>query len=141
MAAETVYDRIHRLVLELGLTDRGACAKAGLSETYLSQLKDRCDAKPTAGVNADAASSLARVLETSVEYLIRGAGPRLVAGDLGDPYPERQLAIRAAQVLGVGNVFIDRIMAHDPGRDPGRWYWFNLITTFRSDTEHGPSIK
>lgn len=72
---ETLIERIERLVQERGLKDSTASVKAGLSNSYIRDLKRR-SSKP----NTAALSKLATALGVDVAYLLYGEAPTPIPG-------------------------------------------------------------
>lgn len=119
-----IVDRIQQLITLLyGEREQTKFLdRAGISSGYLGRLRG--------GKSADARKlvSIAAALNTTVEYLVTGDGPRTIDDvDVRDPYPSRQRAILLAKSLQLPESAIAVVRAHDPGRDPGSMYWFSLI--------------
>lgn len=130
VAKETVYSRL------LGLIDEAVAAgrfksradfldQAGLSSGYLGEFAERTARNEGASMTLAKASVVAGLLGTSVAALtgaIDDQEPPVI-----DKYPGRAWAIAAARNLKLPESAIQLVLKEDPGRDPGRWYWFRRI--------------
>jgi hypothetical protein len=96
-----------------------------ISSGYIGEFTQRIAKNPKAGMTSATLAKFARALDVSESELIRGTGedePPLV-----DAYPGRAWAVNAARDLQLPEAAIRAVMAEDPGRDPGRMYWFRRI--------------
>lgn len=118
----TAYERVVSAIRESGYEGslRAWCAEVGLSEAFLSVLRERCKRNPKASIKADAARLIASSLNIEVEDLL-GTMRRPVR------YPSLAAAIGAARQLGFSAEAIAAASAADPGDDPGRLWWFRRI--------------
>jgi hypothetical protein len=121
----SIYDRIILAMRARGRTEseRQFCARLGLSQSYLSQLRDRCLKDPGRTIAADVAARIAGELGMTVEELMGSdAQP---ANE--ERYPSRSDAVAAARALRYSSAAIDAAYLDDPGWDPGRLWWFRRI--------------
>jgi hypothetical protein len=104
-------------------------------------LKRRCAENPNASVHGRYAKKLARILSTSVEYILNGEGPDFVAyiEDPNDPYLERQIAIAAARRLGISDEAVSAVLAYEPGphRFLDSWDWLSILNAHRETPARG----
>jgi hypothetical protein len=121
----TAYERIVTAMRKRGRVDsaRAFCKTCGLSPTYLSQLKARCDGNPDATIGSDEAQRMARELGAPIEELLGTPAPSIE----GDEYPTRPDAVAAARALKFPQQAIDSIYLEHPAKDPGRLWWFRRI--------------
>lgn len=119
----TVYEKIVAAIRESGYDGslRTWFEEAGLSESYLSRLKVRCEENPSATIRANAAELIAAKLGISVENLM--ATDRKPVR-----YESLAAAIGAARALGFSEEAI-RVASTGsaPEDDPGRLWWFRRI--------------
>jgi hypothetical protein len=97
----------------------------GISTGYIGEFKQRIAENPRAGMTSVMLSKFARALDVSEKELARGAAEE--EAPLVDIYPERAWAVDAARSLKLPEAAIRAVMTEDPGRDPGRMYWFRRI--------------
>lgn len=95
-----------------------------LSSGYLGALRKRLEAGEGRSMHADAARRIAAALRMSTDELMGNLGAPAVAED---PYPDRVWAVSAARILQFPELAIQAVLKEDPGRDPGRMYWFRRI--------------
>lgn len=127
---ENILTRLERLIDEAvragRFSSRTAFQKAaGMSSGYLSEFKRRIAENPRATLKADTAERCAALLAVPVAALInpeQDEEPPLV-----DKFPGRAFAIHAARNLQFPEAAIQLVLKEDPGRDPGRMYWFRRI--------------
>lgn len=121
----TAYERIVTAMRKRGRTDsaRAFCKAIGLSPTYLSQLKARCERNPDATIGSDEAQRMALELGAPIEELLGTSTPSVE----GDEYPTRPDAVAAARALKFPQQAIDSIYLEHPPTDPGRLWWFRRI--------------
>lgn len=98
--------------------------KAKLSTGYLGSLRKRIETDPDASMTAPVAKRVAAALGMSTDALM---GSLEVGSVQDDEYPDRAWAISAARILQFPEVAIQAVLNEDPGRDPGRMYWFRRI--------------
>jgi hypothetical protein len=129
MSQESVLDRMLRLIDEAVRAGRfnsrtDFLEQAGLSNGYIGELRQRTDRDPASSVRGKTARQIATLLAVPVGMLLgeEGDEPPLV-----DVYVERAWAIQAARNLQLPEAAIQLVLREDPGRDPGRMYWFRRI--------------
>lgn len=119
----TIYNRLISLIKASGYKGslREWCTDTGLSEGYISNLRDRCAKNPKATIRGDAATLIARALGISTSELL-------------DEQPEasstssRDAAVRAARELGYSAEAIAAATSGEPLRDdPGVLWYFRRI--------------
>jgi hypothetical protein len=120
----SIYDRIVMAINSRGRREsyRQFCARLGLSETYMSALRDRCLKDPNCSIDTANATKIAHDLGMTVDALLGNAPP-----PTNDPYPGRSEAVDAARKLQFSQRAIDSVYLDNPGADPGPLWWFKRI--------------
>jgi hypothetical protein len=130
MATENILVRIERMIDEAVRAGRFRSRtefleKAGKSSGYLGEFRQRIAGDPGATITADTARAFAELLAVPVQSIVhpeQDETPPLV-----DKYPGRAFAIQAARHLQLPEAAIQLVLKEEPGRDPGRMYWFRRI--------------
>lgn len=130
MASENILGRIERMIDEAVRAGRfrsrtDFLEQAGKSSGYLGEFRQRIAREPTATITADTARAFAELLGVPVQSIIHPEQddvPPLV-----DKYSGRAFAVQAARNLQFPEAAIQLVLKEDPGRDPGRMYWFRRI--------------
>lgn len=127
--SETILTRIDRLIAEAVRAGRYRSPadfldQAGLSSGYLAEFRGRLEENPAATLRADTLAKIARGLGVTVSTITsrEDTGPRVL-----DRFEGRAYAVDAARALGLPEAAIQLVLREDPGRDPGRMYWFRRI--------------
>jgi hypothetical protein len=129
--SENVAERLERLFDQaVAAGQYGSHAQilkaAGLTTGWFSELKGRVRRKPAAGISGKTAAALATALGVSTSAVLGTEDERVPVGE-ADPYPDRFWAVQAARALQYPEAAIRVVLTEDPGRDPGRLYWFRRI--------------
>jgi transcriptional regulator with XRE-family HTH domain len=129
MPQESVLDRINRLIAEAVRSGRfrsrnDFLEKAGISTGYLAEFRGRTKKNPGASLTPAMARTLATALGVPVSELLGEPAPE---APLVDVYEERAWAVKAARALQYPEAAIQLVLMENPGRDPGRMYWFRRI--------------
>lgn len=90
----SLSDRIERRLVKLGLSERQASIDAGLSETFVKDIRSAKTASP----KYESIQRLAAVLKTTAEWLVEGRGAEDLSGD------PRQLPV--GSFIGAGAVVV-----------------------------------
>jgi hypothetical protein len=130
MPAENILERIERLIDEAVRAERFRSRAeflelAGKSTGYLGEFRQRIEKDRGATITAVTAKRFAELLGVPVASIIhpeQDDAPPLV-----DKYHERAWGIMAARNLQFPEAAIQLVLKEDPGRDPGRMYWFRRI--------------
>jgi hypothetical protein len=130
LATENILARIERLIDEAVRAKRfrsrtAFLEQAGKSSGYLGEFRSRIAEDPNATITADTARAFAELLAVPVQSIIHPEQddvPPLV-----DKFPGRAWAIVAARTLQLPEAAIQLVLKEEPGRDPGRMYWFRRI--------------
>jgi transcriptional regulator with XRE-family HTH domain len=128
MATESLPVRVRRLILEAVRAGRfkseaDFLKQVGLSNGYLGEQASRKNATKPPSLRVDTVQQMAELLGMKVSELI-GENPSDPPVDI---YEGRAWAIDAARRLKLPEAAIQLVLAEDPGRDPGRMYWFRRI--------------
>ena len=130
MQRENILERLERLMDEAIRSGRYVSRseilrKEGISSGYIGEFRGRIAKDPKAGMTSTMLAKFARALDVTEQELVRGTTQE--EAPLIDVYPERAWAVNAARSLKLPEAAIRAVMTEDPGRDPGRMYWFRRI--------------
>lgn len=100
-------------------------AEVGLSSGYLGEFATRIEKNPAASMRTATMSRVSELLGVPVAALL--AENDETEPPVVDIYPERAWAIAAARNLQLPEAAIQLVLKEDPGKDPGRLYWFHRI--------------
>ena len=99
-------------------------SECNLSSGFFSERQARMRDQGFATLNERTAEVISRVLGVEIYRLFEAS-----SGSSPEQYPSRAWAVVAARALQLPEVAIQAVMTEDPGRDPGRLYWFHRIET------------
>jgi transcriptional regulator with XRE-family HTH domain len=96
---------------------------AGLSPSYIGELRIRAKKNPKAGLKQRTVEALARALGITAAQLVGDVDePALV-----DVHPNRAFAVEAARKLQLPEAAIQVVLREQRNDDPSRIFWFRRI--------------
>jgi len=125
--AETVFDRIALILKMNGWKYEAALLRAAdLPKNTITRQRTR-----EGGFSTDTLERMARAGGVDLEWLQTGKGsasPKLADLPADPRYPSRPIALRAAELEGVGPAVIRKVRAINHfDRDPGPFRWMDII--------------